>query len=652
MPCQSELVQHHILPSAERCRLSPGCPLTVIRAAIIMSTASADAIDIASAAERKDDVDDKEGEEEQDADVSAADEQKGGAPLSVEDKKRLANRRKKDKAKQRKQQQKQHTANGPSSQPDTEMQQLSASFPALSMHRYFQPPLSLAFNPRQGRHLLLSSPLPAHSLLFSQLPYGHVVTDSHSAIVCHRCLTAESSVMLKCSVCQFAHYCSSTCKRGHEKLHAVECGLLNQLKRMQGSSASIRLLIRLLVQKRDEDELIAKHHDKMKALKKKDHTPTTISSSPSPSLPSSLQPGQSFGDVSGLQSHVHALDAQNRLELLTLIASLRSLLGATFDALADDELMLRLLCIVHVNAHHITNVNKEKLALGLFTAPSLMNHSCLPTAFYYFTERGEMHMRLLADTPQAAELTYAYTDVYQRRSERWRVLKEVYHMHDGCDCIRCSVPLEKSWDRYIEGVQCNQCQSGLLVRGAQQEWTCDGCQKCFTQQQVDECREDAELIAQQAMSLLSARQYEPLVNAVQSKLLHPPATASYPLRLHPYSDLCFQSYFLLMNALPALPSSPPPSSASFSSLTDCCRLVVECMEGAGLAPMVEWSDVQVVWGEADVREGREDEGRSRLEQAKDRRERQYGKRHLLTKDAQHKLNAVSNGSNTKDKGKR
>ena len=233
---------------------------------------------------------------------------------------------------------------------------------------------------------------------------------------------------------------------------------------MQGSSASIRLIVRILLHKREEDELLAKHQDKMKALRKKDNTAAPSASSASTlSLPSSLLPGQTFLDVDGLQSHVHKLNAQSRLELLTLIASLRSLLGASFDSLGSDELMLRLLCTVHVNAHHVTNVNKEKLALGLFTAPSLMNHSCLPSAFFYFTERGEMHMRLLSDAAQGAELTYAYTDVYQRRSERWRVLHEVYHMHGGCDCVRCSVPLEQSWDRYIEGVQCNDCRDGAAA---------------------------------------------------------------------------------------------------------------------------------------------------------------------------------------------
>ena len=595
-----------------------------------MSADSAASIDVAAASERKDDL--EHGGEAVEGDVddeSCADEQRGGVAPTADERKRAANRRKKERARQRRQLSRQHAADS-----DAEMQQLSASFPSLSMHRYFQPPLSLAFNVRQGRHLLLASALPAHSLLFSQLPYAVVVNDPHSALVCHRCLSSESSVMLKCSSCQFAHYCSTACKRAHERLHAAECAMLGRLQRMQGNSASTRLLVRLLVQKKDEDELIARHRDKMRAAKKKDSAA---------SLPASLLAGHTFDDVSGLQSHVHKLDAQNRLGLLSLIASLRSLLGATFDALGSDEVMLSLLCTIHVNAHHVTSVSKERLALGLFTAPSLMNHSCLPSAFYYFSERGEMHMRLLADAAQGAELTYAYTDVYQRRSERWRVLKEVYHMHDGCGCVRCSVPLEKSWDRFIEAMQCNVCRQGLLVgRGAEEGWTCDSCHKCFSQRQVAECREDAELVSQQAMSLLSAQQYEPLVTALQSKLLHPAATDRFPLRLHPYSDLCFQAYFLLMNALPALPSHPPPSSSSpWSSLTDCCRLVLECMDGAGLSAAVEWSDVLVVWGEADLREGRVNEGRSRLEQARERRERQYGRKHVLTRDVQVKLNAAS-----------
>ena len=575
--------------------------------------------------------------EEVDVDGRAGEERKGRAALSTEEKKRLANKRKKEKAKQRKQQQTQQTS--------MEMRQLASSFPSLSMHRYFQPPLSLAFNARQGRHLLLSSPLPTHTLLFSQLPYAAVVTDSHSAVVCHRCLSSESSVMLKCSVCQFAHYCSSTCKRAHEKVHSVECGLLQQLVRMQGSSASIRLLVRLLLQRREEDELTLKLREKIKTLRKKGNTAAATSNS----LPASLHPGQTFVDVDGLQSHVDELDSQKRLELLTLLASLRTLLGAAFDSLGSDEVMLRLLCIVQVNAHHITDFNKAKVALGLFTAPSLMNHSCWPTAFYYFSaERGEMHMRLLSDAVQGAELTYAYTDVYQRRSERWRVLQELYHIPGGCECVRCSVPLEASWDRYIEGMQCNTCRDGLVVRrGGQAGWLCDKCSRSFTQQQVDECREDAELISRQALSLLSAQHFEPLVNAVQSKLLHPACTTSQPLRLHPHSDLCFQSYFLLMSALPAVPSLPPASSSS-SSLSDCCRLAVECMEGATLTAMVEWSDVLVVWGEAEVREGRVEEGCRRLEQARERRERQYGKKHLLTRDVTLKLHAASSLSSNRD----
>ena len=575
--------------------------------------------------------------------------------LTAEEKKRLANKRKKDKAKQRKQQQKQQTGeqaddSGSGDGVDGgEMRQLASSFPALSMHRFFQPPLSLACNPRQGRHLLLSSSLPSHSLLFSQQPYAAVVTDSHVAGVCHRCLSSEARVMLKCSSCQYAHYCSSPCKRAHERLHAVECSLLARLARTEGSSASIRLLIRLLLQRREEEELINKHRDKRRATKRQDKEPSVADTS----LPSSLQPGQTFSDANSLQSHAHSIGAQARLELLSLLASLRTLLGASFTSLGDEELMLRLLCIVHVNAHHITSVSKDRVALGLFTAPSLMNHSCLPSALYHFTDRGELHMRLLAGASKGAELTYAYTDVYQRRSARSRVMREVYHMRSGCECARCSVPLADSWDRYIEAVQCNACRDGLLVRSAgQSDWACSACQRRFAQSAVEECREDAELIAQQAMSLASAQQYEPLVSAVQSKLLHPPATASYPLRLHPYSDLSFQCYFLLMSAMPALPSTSPSSSAAFSSLLDCCRLAVECMEGAGLAGMMEWSDVQVVWGEAEAREGRAEEAYEHLELARERRELQYGKKHVLTRDVQARLTAVSSDAKSKDKSKR
>ena len=102
-------------------------------------------------------------------------------------------------------------------------------------------------------------------------------------------------------------------------------------------------------------------------------------------------------------------------------------------------------------------------------------------------------------------------------------------MRDGCGCVRCAVPLENSWDRFMEAVQCNVCRAGMVVRASAAgdgSWTCDTCNASFS-----------------------------------------------------------------------------ISAAAFTSLTDCCRVVLECMEGAGLFAMVEWSGVLVVWGDADIREG-------------------------------------------------
>lgn len=547
--------------------------------------------------------------------------------LDAVEKKRLANRRKKEKAKQRKAKQSPPAVPSisPAASPSPEMQTFAQSFPSLSMHRFFTDPLQLAFTPSKGRHLLTRERMPRGSTVFTQLPYGAVVCDPLVSSICHRCFVS-SNVLLKCSSCSHAHYCSSTCKVAHARLHQHECRVLQALSRQEsGDSTAIRLVLRLLSQRHEESALIDKHREKLKGAKK--------SLSTASSLPSSLQSGSTWSDVLSLQSHMDELSAHDRLSLLSMLSAFVPLFQLLLEKDADDErvdLLLRLLCVIHVNAHHVQNVNKDRLALGLYTAPSLMNHSCAPTCCYFFGEKGEMVMKTIADVPANGELSYSYVDVYQARGRRWETLQQVYKMPQ-CDCARCSEPEDQSFDRRIAGLQCNQCREGQVTVQAG-EGRCELCNRTFSAANLKEAEDDAELLCQKALSLYSTEQHAMVASTCREKLMAPSA-ASALLRPHPFSFPAFQAYFMLLPSLSAL--------GEHGEVAVFAGLARECLERAGLRGHPEYADVLVVEGEALGKQGRGEEGRALLEKAKGERERLYGKKHVLTKDAQLKLNRLS-----------
>ena len=596
-----------------------------------------DAVETKESGEQADD------EDEEDASAASTTAEASSASSSstadAAERRRAANKRKKEKAKQRKQLGRQQPPAASASLPPVrlsaaEAASLSSSFPTLSMHRFFTPPLQLSFSAVKGRHVVAAAPLAAGSVAFTLAPYACVVRDELLSSICHRCL-APSSVLLKCSGCHHAHYCSPTCRNAHARLHEKECSVMTVIAKTmsEGDSSGLRLLVRILVLRKEEETAMDKHREKMS--KSKSRAAAAAAAAPS-SLPSSLLPGLMYADVASLQSHEESMPPQHRMELLAILSRfsplLSSLLPAEQQASSSSSLLLTLLCVIHTNAHHVMSLSKQRLALALYTAAALMNHSCWPSCCYHFTDRSAaMVMTVTRGLQTADELTYAYCDVYQSRQRRWAVLRDVYKM-EACSCQRCSQPMPDSWDRFIDALQCNACREGLL-RPAEADGDCS-CQRCgrvFTAKELREYEEEAELISQQALSLYSSKQHEPVSSLLQQRLLSPAASSSL-LRPHPFSFLAFQSYFILLPTLTAL--------SQHAEVVSYCRLARDCLQGAGLEEQAEYADVLVVEGEAEVRLGRTEEGRLLLEDAKLRRELLYGKRHVLSRDVQQKINKL------------
>ncbi|KAJ1948167.1 hypothetical protein EC988_005284, partial [Linderina pennispora] len=65
----------------------------------------------------------------------------------------------------------------------------------------------------------------------------------------------------------------------------------------------------------------------------------------------------------------------------------------------------------------------------------LLNHSCYPNAAFVYTKAGEQQVVALSDISEGQEIALAYVDGLKPRSERKKILGDVYFF--DCECRRC-----------------------------------------------------------------------------------------------------------------------------------------------------------------------------------------------------------------------
>jgi len=127
--------------------------------------------------------------------------------------------------------------------------------------------------------------------------------------------------------------------------------------------------------------------------------------------------------------------------------------------------LARLSCLVATNAHGSGAGNPASVDFGFGLFPALaaaFNHSCEPTA-NFCAAGGHMRARALRDIKSGEQLTVSYVNLFEPRRTRAHQLMEAKHF--VCRCPRCSVPLLKARDRFLDGVACRErgCKGGTLI---------------------------------------------------------------------------------------------------------------------------------------------------------------------------------------------
>jgi SET and MYND domain-containing protein len=89
------------------------------------------------------------------------------------------------------------------------------------------------------------------------------------------------------------------------------------------------------------------------------------------------------------------------------------------------------------------------------------NHGCNPNTAFIGLANGQLAFRTIREVKKDEELVVSYIDLYSDRDERRQDL--LTSKHFWCKCKRCTGPLDKSVDRFLQGVVCSKCGNDVYV---------------------------------------------------------------------------------------------------------------------------------------------------------------------------------------------
>ncbi|XP_037081973.1 histone-lysine N-methyltransferase SMYD3-like [Pollicipes pollicipes] len=244
-------------------------------------------------------------------------------------------------------------------------------------------------------------------LLVSADPFVYVLKAEAARVRCAFCLD-KSEKLQRCSGCQVMYFCNRHCqKNAWSEFHRLECRRL-KLASPRAVPDTALLLARLICKlRRGGDRLSERVTDTRH---------------------------RSFKD---LMSHYKDIKASaKRMEhVMSLNVVLKSFLGdEEFPNLSELTGMYGRVC---VNGFNILDGEMSPVAVGVYLAPSVIDHSCQPNAAATFAGR-TISIRAIEDIPSFSwdKVRISYIDTMADTETRLRELRNGYFF--DCDCPRCS----------------------------------------------------------------------------------------------------------------------------------------------------------------------------------------------------------------------
>lgn len=281
------------------------------------------------------------------------------------------------------------------------------------------------------------STVKAGTTICTGKPFAYALNSKCRTARCDNCL--KSGKLLKCSGCQYVHYCDRNCQRESWPIHKAECAHLRKvLPKIVPDAARLMARIILKLKKGGANEV--GYYTETNCRKFKD-----------------------------LMSHYSDIknDAK-RLEHFTMLYGvLLELLGeALIPNVAELMGIYGRIC---TNSFNILDINMNTIGVGIYLGASVMDHSCKPNAVAVF-EGTTIMIRTLMDLPSLdwSQIRISYVDLLSSNKERREELHGSYYF--WCDCERC-----RQVDTIAQASVCPSpsCDSPCSIEA-------DDCEKCGT----------------------------------------------------------------------------------------------------------------------------------------------------------------------------
>ncbi|KAJ3047417.1 hypothetical protein HK097_011549 [Rhizophlyctis rosea] len=313
-------------------------------------------------------------------------------------------------------------------------------------------PITVQFNPKKGRHAVAAQDLEVGTIVCNERATSLVISTPGTSDYCHHCVQPLKKAALlghqvSCGKCGKATYCSAQCQKTDAPRHAFECPIVPKLAEIAGKHELnvdlLRLILSLITRRALEQK---RERLAAKGAEFKDE--------PGP-------PVGPFFCVEDLPVHRDAFDKTWLKAVTGAAKSFQEILPAELATSEDD--IIDYACRINSNAHSLSDEEgvTSDTAFGLFPVGSLFfRHSCAPNC-HFVGGYGILTYRTSRPIKAGEELFVSHVELFQSRDIRKGELKVTKHI--TCHCSRCDVPMRKSVDRFLDGVLCRDCGTGVYL---------------------------------------------------------------------------------------------------------------------------------------------------------------------------------------------
>lgn len=350
----------------------------------------------------------------------------------------------------------------------------------------------------KGRLIYSRRPINDGELLFAERPFAHWLRPTCYSTYCHHCMRKLSPYQFfPCNRCVRVRYCSTRCaQQADQEYHHTECALIPVLCHWASGHMSLRLLLRDGLEQvfREEQQPVPESHQW-----------PALGFHAKYSCIRSLIGEQSFTDadyycplvigsvlLSSLLTTVNVIAAERQQQFSTLLLrSLMQILENTFmiydnnftpvleanDTLRSTQLFQQIeqTEAASQQRNHTDNDGSaelqsnvlricpqaNKIGVGLYSAASLVSHSCDNNALKYYNGN-QIVIVAGKNVPADSEVNIEYGAHYKMNSLADRRQYLLTNFGFQCGCSACKQGLENIGWSY----RCPICSEGALVRNA------------------------------------------------------------------------------------------------------------------------------------------------------------------------------------------